>query len=307
MWRRMKSFIAVHIWPFSKFQKRLCYLSERIAEMSQEQVKTEHRLEQLGEALKEKEKLEGCLNDFVKHIEELDEDKKRLWDKYSQLEEEKRVLEEKYKMLRDGNRLGVSSGSFWENHYQKNGNSGTGSYGRLAEFKAEIVNRFLEKEQIQTVIEIGCGDGNQISLIHYQSYTGVDVSDFIIEKNRIRYQEDKTKQFFCAETDREKYSTFRYEMAISMDVIFHLLEDSVFYRYMDDLFAFAERFVIIYSSNHEEYTRWPEYRHRNFMSYIQEKISGWELQQFIPNRYPYKIGMEETTSASDFYIFKKVG
>jgi len=94
-------------------------------------------------------------------------------------------------------------------------------------------------------------------------------------------------------------------MSISMDVIFHLLEDQIFYEYMEDLFLLAERYVVIYNSNHEEYTKWSEYRHRNFISYIQEKISGWELYQYIPNRYPYKIGEEETTSASDFYIFKK--
>lgn len=307
MGKGIRSFIAVHVWPFSEYQKRLCCLSDKISEMSEEQIKKEHLLEELKKELKEKKSIENCLNDLTRHIAELDEDKKCLWQKCSQLEKEKKDLDEKYRMLCDGNRLGIPSGRFWEEHYQKSGNSGTGSYGRLAEFKAEIVNRFMEKEEIRTTVEIGCGDGNQLSLIHYQNYTGIDVSAFIIEKNRMRYQDDPKKQFFCADADREKYISCRYEMSISMDVIFHLLEDQVFYRYMEDLFLLAERFVVIYSSNHEEYTRWPEYRHRNFISYIQEKISGWELYQFIPNRYPYKIGMEESTSASDFYIFKKIG
>jgi hypothetical protein len=95
-------------------------------------------------------------------------------------------------------------------------------------------------------------------------------------------------------------------ISISMDAIFHLLEDNVFANYMEDLFSLSNRYVIIYSSNHEEYTRWPEYRHRKFMGYIQQYISGWELEKFIPNKYPYVIGREEETSASDFYIFKKI-
>lgn len=42
------------------------------------------------------------------------------------------------------------------------------------------------------------------------------------------------------------------------------------------------------------------------MKYFQEHISGWKLVSFIPNKYPYAIGLEESTSASDFYIFEKV-
>ena len=90
-----------------------------------------------------------------------------------------------------------------------------------------------------------------------------------------------------------------------MDVIFHLIEDDVYANYMEDLFKVSNKYVIIYSSNHEEYTRWPEFRHRNFLSYIQKNIKGWKLDKFIPNKYPYVIGQEETTSTSDFYIFKR--
>mgnify|MGYP006906604325 CR=1 FL=1 len=94
-------------------------------------------------------------------------------------------------------------------------------------------------------------------------------------------------------------------MTISMDVIFHLLEDDVFSRYMDDLFTLADKYVIIYSSNHEEYTPWPEYRHRNFTGYVAEHHPNWTLIQYIPNKYPYQIGKESETSASDFYIFQR--
>ena len=35
-------------------------------------------------------------------------------------------------------------GAYWERRYAKGGNSGTGSSGVLATYKAEIVNRFVE-------------------------------------------------------------------------------------------------------------------------------------------------------------------
>lgn len=199
----------------------------------------------------------------------------------------------------------LSSGSFWNDYYAQGGNSGSGSYGRLAEFKRHIIEQFLRSNSIHTVVEIGCGDGNQLSLIDYEDYTGVDVSQVIINVNRERFQTDAHKHFYCTLTERDKYIGKKYDLALSMDVIFHLLEDDVFHAYLEDLFSLSNRFVIVYSSNHEEYTPWPEYRHRNFTGYVQEHFPEWKLIHYIPNLYPYRIGEEDDTSASDFYIYKK--
>lgn len=37
-------------------------------------------------------------------------------------------------------------------------NSGAGSYGRLADFKAEIINQFVTENDVREVVEWGCGD-----------------------------------------------------------------------------------------------------------------------------------------------------
>ena len=37
----------------------------------------------------------------------------------------------------------LNSSEFWDGHYAAGGNSGTGSYGRLAEFKAEVLNEII--------------------------------------------------------------------------------------------------------------------------------------------------------------------
>src|SRR6185437_413146 len=65
---------------------------------------------------------------------------------------------------------------YWENRYRKNGNSGNGSYGIKAEYKAAIINRFVAEQNIVTVIELGCGDGNQLKQLHFKDYMGFDVS-----------------------------------------------------------------------------------------------------------------------------------
>src|SRR5262249_52775171 len=66
-----------------------------------------------------------------------------------------------------------STGDYWDSRYRRGGNSGAGSYGRLAEFKAEAVNRFVRENHILSVVEFGCGDGAQLELAQYPRYTGM--------------------------------------------------------------------------------------------------------------------------------------
>jgi hypothetical protein len=54
-----------------------------------------------------------------------------------------------------------SSGNYWEERYSQGGNSGSGSYAKFAEFKAEVLNDLVQQNAIRSVIELGCGDGNQ--------------------------------------------------------------------------------------------------------------------------------------------------
>lgn len=45
------------------------------------------------------------------------------------------------------------------------------------------------------MIEFGCGDGNQLSLLQVPGYTGVDVSRSAVEKCRSKFKDDSTKKF----------------------------------------------------------------------------------------------------------------
>src|SRR5687767_4284814 len=75
----------------------------------------------------------------------------------------------------------VSSSNYWERRYRKGRSSGAGSHGRLARFKADVLNEFVEKNCIKSVVEFGCGDGAQLSLANYPAYLGIDASEYAIE------------------------------------------------------------------------------------------------------------------------------
>lgn len=194
------------------------------------------------------------------------------------------------------------STDYWENRYAASGTSGEGSYNQLAHFKAEILNAFVLENHIQNVIEWGSGDGNQAGLFQFPAYTGFDVSDTALAKCRARYKDDPTKQFKAVKV----YAGEQAELAISLDVVYHLVEDAVFEAYMRQLFGSATRYVIVYASNTDDNSdnHAPHVRHRHFTGWVEEHVPDWQLIQHIPNRYPYN-GDYTQTSFADFYIFQK--
>lgn len=190
------------------------------------------------------------------------------------------------------------SASYWEERYKSGGTSGDGSYGKLALFKARIVNDFVKEQQIHDVIEHGCGDGNQLKLAQYKSYIGFDVSPESIAICRKIFESDSLMSF-CT---NDEYGGETAELSLSLDVLFHLVEDTVFENYMKRLFQSASRFVIIYSSNIDREAMRHE-RHRVFTTYVENNFPGWELVQKIPNDYSQTVNGADG-SLSDFYIYK---
>ncbi|WP_444925679.1 methyltransferase domain-containing protein [Microbulbifer sp. TRSA002] len=192
---------------------------------------------------------------------------------------------------------------YWKKRYETGGNSGAGSFKNLAEYKAKVLNNFVAIHKIKNVIEHGCGDGNQLKLLNFPSYIGFDISVNALNKCREIFPQDKTKTFKLT----NEYEDQIADLAISLDVIYHLTEDDKFYNYMELLFNSAKKFVIIYSSNFNKKSIFqaPHVRHRQFSTWIEESKPQWKLVMHIPNEYPHN-GNEENSSFADFYIYQLI-
>lgn len=193
---------------------------------------------------------------------------------------------------------------YWEKRYKKGGNSGAGSYNKLAEFKADVINNIVNSEKIDTVIEFGCGDGNQLKYFKIKKYIGFDVSKVIIEKCKSYFSNDESKFFY----NLNEYQNQKADMTLSLDVIYHLVEDHIFNDYMYKLFNSALKIVVVYSSNkdnHENNFQSLHVRHREFTNWVANNRKDFVLDKFIPNKYPFN-GENEESSYADFYIFKKI-
>ncbi|CAD7968455.1 unnamed protein product [Amoebophrya sp. A120] len=278
---------------------------------------------------------------------------------------------------------------YWESRYVSGGDSGKGSYGKDAEFKAGFLNSFFEEHSkgtesagmqeentrggnartIKRVLELGVGDGNQLNQANYTSwlekYVGVDVSEFVVKKlkrelwpggigggsatrvtaaavstsltaerpaattpttstpgssapeeeqatslNRLKRaaKENRLEILHDSEWKRRKITTHReevdvvdtedklhddyerrreevqgvppsFDITISMDVVYHLVEDVIYDSYMAELFNSAKQFVIIFKHAETKDTdnlprlERQHVRHRKDLEYINATFS----------------------------------
>jgi len=198
------------------------------------------------------------------------------------------------------------SPNYWKQRYAAGGNSGRGSYGPFAEFKAETINGLVRELQVRSVIEFGCGDGAQLGLGQYPAYIGLDVSPGAIQLCRRRFADDRGRSFFLYDPECfvDHHGLFRAELGLSLDVIYHLTEDRVFAAYMSHLFASSTRFVLIYSNDDERPSPAAHIRYRRFSDWIGREAPEWALLRRIPNRFPFT-GDDRTGSPSEFFLYSR--
>ena len=194
------------------------------------------------------------------------------------------------------------SQNYWEKRYSLGGNSGEGSYGKSAEFKSEFVNKFVRENCIDLVTEYGCGDGNQLTYAKYPQYIGLDISQKAIKLSSKIFLEDSTKEFYVYDPNQfeTNQKNFSAELVLSLDVIYHLVEDDIYRKYLINVFSTAKKFVVIFSSNEEVagmlHSR--HVRHRKFTRDVEEWFPEWKLKDTVKNN------SKINEPSIDFFIFQ---
>jgi predicted TPR repeat methyltransferase len=184
--------------------------------------------------------------------------------------------------------------NYWNDRYVAGGNSGAGSYGEYAVHKADVINYYIEKYEIKTISDFGCGDGNQISLLTgFEKYAGCDISPRIIEVCKKRFENDK------------RYSFYGYihqmpsaDLCMSLDVIYHIMDYGDYETYLATLFEKSDNYVLIFSSNHDRKVETVSHiHHRIFTKFVDEFVPNFKLVEEIENNL--------NTSAK-FFLYEKI-
>lgn len=191
------------------------------------------------------------------------------------------------------------SKSYWEQRYAEGGTSGAGSYGAQATWKAEIVNGWVKQHDVRSVVDLGCGDGNQLGLAEYPRYLGLDVSPTAIKRCVELFGTDESKSFLAYDPTawHDPAGWARADLALSLEVLFHLVEEPVFTGYLELLFASAERFVVICARD-ADLPGGPHERYRPFTPWIAANAPEWQLlEQVSPPAGVHLV--------SDLYLFAR--
>ncbi len=167
----------------------------------------------------------------------------------------------------------IDSDQYWKQRYRFSGNSGRGSRGRNAQIKADFINNFASLHSVESVIDLGCGDGENALLFRFQEYSGFDISQEALKLAKKRCENKVGFSFYILDSSFEREieelnsKNMLPKLALSLEVIFHLVEDNVFEVYLDRLCMSSTQWVIIMSSNFdsraEGLATTPHVRHRN--------------------------------------------
>lgn len=184
-----------------------------------------------------------------------------------------------------------SSTEYWRLRYRLGGDSGAGSGGTSGAYKAKVVNAFVREFSVEDVIEFGCGDGRQLALAEYPQYLGLDISQDAVNRCRERFSGDDSKQFM----EMEDYGGQQADLAISLDVLFHLVEDEIYWSYLGALFQAGRRYVLVYSTSSKRPGKNLRHvRHRPVEKDILERFKSFKrIDQFeskIPPAVEYSDG-----------------
>lgn len=170
--------------------------------------------------------------------------------------------------------------AYWERRYAAGGTSGAGSSGPRAAWKAEVVNGWVRELGATSVVDLGCGDGQQLALAEYPRYLGIDASATAVRLCMERFAGDRDKSFLHLPPGEftDPAGWLRGDLALSMEVLFHLVEQEVFEDYLRTLFASAERWVVICSIDRTGVRKAATEQHRSFSEWIAVHEPGWRLR-----------------------------
>lgn len=167
----------------------------------------------------------------------------------------------------------MNSWAYWERRYREGRTSGAGSQGQAALDKASCVNWLIEKECIHSIIDWGVGDGVVLSHMDaVETYIGVDVSLTVL--NRLHAQRQPHQRFLTF--TEAVQSMARADLALSLDVLQHLVNDEEYHAYLDAVFGSAFRFVLIYNTDYPGGRTARHVLRRKWTPDVETRFPQWE-------------------------------
>lgn len=131
------------------------------------------------------------------------------------------------KRLRETNAASyLNNQEFWNNRYSFNKElgSGLGSRGTVRAYKQRLIGGIAAELQPASILDVGCGDMAVGEILSETGYTGIDISEVVIDANIAQYPNRK-----FIRGDFIGLKILPAELTVSLDVLIHL-PDSYYYE-----------------------------------------------------------------------------
>jgi hypothetical protein len=176
--------------------------------------------------------------------------------------------------------------AYWEERYASGGGSGTGSEGANYEFKRDHVRHVMRTHGVRTAVDFGCGDGRQLHEILtgdatrtvLDEYLGLDVSPSAVARCRDLYRGHPNCRF-------DVYGTAevgRYDLALSLDVLYHIVDYQDYVAYLRRLFG-CSQWVLLYANREAKPSEVPHVVYRDNLAEIGRLVLPTELVEQVPH------------------------
>lgn len=189
--------------------------------------------------------------------------------------------------------------NYWENRYKNGGNSGEGSRGNHKKWKWSILDKYIH--EIDNIVDVGCGDLAFMKGIDVINYTGIDISQTMINQNKTL----KPKwDFICSSAD-VNINELKGDVVFCHDMLFHILDDGVYKAILENLIEYSNNYISIYTWHSNPLNKW--YKKQKKDSYQAYR----DFNQYIPmfETAGFKLianCKSDVNKYGTMYIFKKV-
>jgi len=180
--------------------------------------------------------------------------------------------------------------TYWEDRYYQGETSGAGSYGSEAAFKIDLIISLVEELGCRTLLDLGCGDANiaftLLKRLPHLRYLGLDISPYILNRNRRRAAKAKIPAIFCVGDLTKKWPTpISFDCVLLLDVLFHLKEDRSFFNALQNVLHFTGKVAVLTAWNPKALgTRQPEAAHCFYRDFSLERTGNWtQEEREVPN------------------------
>jgi len=218
----------------------------------------------------------------------------------------------------------TETANYWERRYSSGGMSNTQDvvdqhvFPTLYKWRSVWLRHIFKHATAEgrplSVLDLGVGDGRQAFNIlcggQVESLTGLDVSWFTVHALENRLNSDRP--LGCADMDVYWYDGFilpqeihglTFDVTLSLQVVFHLLEDALFERYMALLFMLAREVVVVHAPDIDDaLPQIAHMRYRRFSSWVATWRPDWELKLRVP--VPMEVG---THSDDALHVYGRLG